>query len=63
MPEFRITTPEEFDAIIKDHFFREEHELLESRFFNKHGQIIAKVVRRLDDIGELAPHADLVVTI
>ncbi|MDA0273456.1 MAG: hypothetical protein O3C68_09420 [Proteobacteria bacterium] len=53
MTEFRRVSPKEFDSIIKDRFFRDEHELLESRFFDRENRIIAKVVRYLDEDGEL----------
>ena len=63
MPEFRCVSPKEFDSIIDDQFFRDEHELLESRFFNREGRIIAKVVRYLDEDGELVPEADLMLAV
>jgi hypothetical protein len=63
MPEFRRVSPKEFDAIINEHFFRDEHELLESRFFDQHDRIIARVVRYLDEAGELLPEADLMLAV
>lgn len=63
MPEFRCVSPKEFDSIIKELFFRDEHELLESRFFDQEGRIIAKVVRTLDEDGELLPEADLMLAV
>jgi hypothetical protein len=63
MPDFRCVSPKEFDSIIKDQFFREEHELLESRFFDREDQIIGKVVRYLDEDGELVPEADLMLAV
>lgn len=63
MSEFRCVSPKEFDSIIKDQFFRDEHELLESRFFDREDRIIAKVVRYLDDAGELVPDADLMLAV
>jgi hypothetical protein len=63
MPEFRRVSPKEFDSIIKDQFFRDEHELLESRFFDREDRIIAKVVRYLDEDGELVPEADLMLAV
>jgi hypothetical protein len=63
MPEFRCVSPKEFDSIIKDQFFRDEHELLESRFFDREDRIIAKVVRYLDEDGELVPEADLMLAV
>ena len=49
--------------MINEHFFRGEHELLESRFFDQHDRIIAKVVRYLDEEGELVPEADLMLAV
>jgi|TARA_B110000037_G_scaffold213893_1_gene268993 hypothetical protein len=63
LPEFQRVSPKEFDSVVKDRFVRDEHELLESRFFDQGGRIIAKVVRYLDDDGELLPAADLMVAI
>jgi hypothetical protein len=63
MPEFRRVSPKEFDSIIKDQFFRDEHELLESRFFDREDRIIARVVRYLDEDGELVPQADLMLAV
>ena len=63
MPEFRSVSPKEFDSIIDDQFFRDEHELLESRFFDREGRTIAKVVRYLDEDGELLPEADLMLAV
>ncbi len=63
MSEFRCVSPKEFDSIIKDQFFRDEHELLESRFFDREDRVIAKVVRYLDDAGELVPEADLMLAV
>jgi len=63
MTEFRRVSPNEFDSIIKDRFFRDEHELLESRFFDRENRIIAKVVRYLDEDGELVPEADLMLPV
>ena len=63
MPEFRCVSPKEFDSIIDDQFFRDEHELLESRFFDLQDRIIARVVRYLDEEGELVPEADLMLAV
>ena len=63
MPDFRTVTPSEFDATVKDHFVREEHDLLESRFFDGNDRIIARVVRYLDEEGELVPEADLMLAV
>jgi len=63
LPEFQSVSPKEFDSVIKDRFVRDEHELLESRFFDQGGRIIAKVVRYLGDDGELLPAADLMVAV
>ena len=63
MSEFCCVSPKVFDSIIKDQFYRDEHELLESRFFNRKDQMIAKVVRYLDEDGELVPEADLMVAV
>ena len=61
MPRFRRVSPKEFDAATKNRFARDEHELLESRFFDQQDRIIAKVVRYLDEEGELVPDADLML--
>ena len=63
MPDFRRVSPKEFDSMINEHFFRDEHELLESRFFDQEDRIIARVVRYLDEEGELVPEADLMLAI
>ena len=63
MPEFYCVSPKEFDLVIEDRFFRDEHELLESRFFDREDRIIAKVVRYLDEDGELVPEADLMLAV
>ena len=63
MPEFHRVSPKEFDSIIEDQFFRDEHDLLESRFFDREGRIIARVVRYLDEDGELVPEADLMLAV
>ena len=63
MPEFHCVSPKEFDSIIEDQFFRDEHELLESRFFDQQDRIIARVVRYLDEEGELVPEADLMLAV
>ena len=63
MPEFHCVSPKEFDSIIEDQFFRDEHKLLESRFFDREGRIIARVVRYLDEDGELVPEADLMLAV
>ena len=49
--------------MINEHFFRDEHELLESRFFDQEDRIIARVVRYLDEEGELVPEADLMLAV
>lgn len=58
---FRKVTPKVFDVAIKAFCHRDEHDFLESRFYNRHGQVIAKVVRYLDEDEELVPEADLLV--
>ena len=63
MPEFRCVSTKEFDSIIEDQFFRDEHDLLDSRFFDREGRIIARVVRYLDEDGELVPEADLMLAV
>ena len=63
MPEFRCVSPKEFDSIIDDQFLRDEHGLLESRFFDREGRIIATVVRYLNEDGELVPEADLMLAV
>jgi hypothetical protein len=37
--------------------------LLESRFFDREDRIIARVVRYLDEEGELVPEADLMLAV
>jgi len=63
MPEFHCVSPKEFDLVIEDRFFRDEHELLESRFFDREDRIIARVVRYLDGEGELVASADLMLAV
>ena len=63
MPDFRRVSLKEFDSMINEHFFRDEHELLESRFFDQDDRIIARVVRYLDEEGELVPEADLMLAV
>ncbi len=60
-PGFRKVAPKAFDAAIKAFCHSDEHDFLESRFYNRHGQVIAKVVRCLDEDEELVPEADLLV--
>jgi len=63
VPEFQRVSSKEFDSVIEDRFVKDEHELLESRFLDQDGRIIAKVVRYLDEDGELRPKADLMVSL
>jgi hypothetical protein len=58
---YSSVSPELFDLARKNHSVRDEHEFLESRYYNFQGKIIAKVVRYLDEDGELKPHADLML--
>lgn len=58
---FIIATPQEFDAALKLLHERDEHELMESRFYDAANQVFAKVVRHADENGELLPHADLMI--
>jgi len=61
MAQFRKVTANVFDAAVKAFSVRDEHDFLESRFFNRDGQVIAKVVRSLDEDKELLPQADLLI--
>ncbi len=61
MAQFRKVTPERFDAAIKAFCVRDEHDFLESRFLDRKNQIVAKVVRFLDEDQELIPEADLLI--
>ena len=58
---FRIVGPVEFDHIVVRNRVRDEHELLESRFFDASDRLIGRVIRQLDDQGELLPEATLEV--
>jgi len=57
--DFKKVSTQVFDAAIKAFSVRDEHEFLESRFYNRKDQLIAKVVRYLDEDDELVPEADL----
>ena len=61
MPGYRKATPQEFDRIIQAESIRDEHEFLESRFFNEKDVVVAKVIRYLDEQEELIPEADLMI--
>lgn len=61
MAEFRLVTPTVFDAAVKAFGVRDEHDFLESRFLDKDGHVIAKVMRFLDEDEELIPEADLLI--
>ncbi len=61
MPGFRKVTPDEFDTAVKAFCVEDEHEFLESRYLDGNKNVIAKVVRYLDEDGELKPEADLLV--
>jgi hypothetical protein len=63
MTSFTKVTPEEFDTAVKSRCVEDEHEFLESRFLDRNKRVIAKVVRYLDEEGELKPEADLLVAI
>jgi hypothetical protein len=60
MTSFKRANKEEFDAA-KRKFARDEHEFLESRFYDQHDRIVAKVMRYLDGEGELKAEADLMI--
>ena len=52
MPEFYCVSPKEFDLVIEDRFFRDEHELLESTVFRSRVVVLSpEVVRYLDGDG------------
>ena len=61
MQSFRKATPEQFDAAVKAFCVQDEHEFLESRFLDRNKNVIAKVIRYLDEDGELKPEADLLI--
>ena len=63
MQSFRKVSPEQFDAAVKASCVKDEHEFLESRFLDRNKKVIAKVIRYLDEDGELKPEADLLVAI
>ncbi len=63
MQSFRKVTPEEFDSRVKASCVEDEHEFLESRFLDRNKKVIAKVIRYLDEEGELKPEAALLVAI
>ena len=58
---FKKVSIQVFDAAIKAFSVRDEHEFLESRFYNRKDQLIAKVVRYVDEDDELVPEADLMI--
>lgn len=58
---FKKVSTQVFDATVKAFSVRDEHEFLESRFYNRKDQVIAKVVRSLDEDDELVPEADLLI--
>lgn len=58
---FKKVSTQVFDAAVKAFSVRDEHEFLESRFYNRKDQVIAKVVRSLDEDDELVPEADLLI--
>ena len=61
MQAFRKVTPEQFDSTVKASCVEDEHDFLESRFLDRNKKVIAKVIRYLDEDGELKPEADLLV--
>ena len=63
MTPFRRATPEEFDTAVKTFCVEDEHEFLESRFLDQNKRVVAKVIRYLDEDGELKPEADLLISI
>jgi hypothetical protein len=63
MTSFIKVTPEEFDTAVKSFCVQDEHEFLESRFLDRNKRVVAKVIRYLDEEGELKPEADLLVAI
>lgn len=63
MQSFRKVTPEQFDTVIKASCVEDEHEFLESRFLDRNKKVIAKVIRYLDEEGELEAEADLLISI
>ena len=63
MRSFRKVSPEQFDAAVKASCVQDEHDFLESRFLDRNKKVIAKVIRYLDEDGELKPEADLMIAI
>jgi hypothetical protein len=63
MTSFSKVTPEEFDSAVKSFCVEDEHEFLESRFMDPNKGVVAKVIRYLDEDGDLKPEADLLVAI
>jgi hypothetical protein len=63
MTSFTKVTPEEFDTAVKSLCVEDEHEFLESRFLDENKRVVAKVIRYLDEEGELKPEADLLLAI
>ena len=63
MTSFRKVTPEEFDTAVKSYCVADEHDFLESRFLDGNKIVVAKVIRYLDEDGELKPEADLLISI
>ncbi|MBQ62975.1 MAG: hypothetical protein CMQ19_13000 [Gammaproteobacteria bacterium] len=61
MADFRKVTPSVFDAAVMAFSIRDEHDFLESRFLDRNGHVVAKVVRFLDEDEELLPDADLLI--
>ena len=57
---FKPADPETFDRV-KAQSVRDEHDFLESRFFDRDNNVIAKVVRHQDEDGNLKPAAELLV--
>ena len=61
MTSFRKVAPEEFDTAVESHCVEDEHEFLESRFLDRNKRVVAKVIRYLDEDGDLKPEADLLI--
>ena len=61
MRKFKIVSTAAFDAALKAMHVRDEHDYLESRFFDEHDEVFARVGRYLDGEGELKPEADLML--
>ena len=61
MPSYQPVNTQQFDAALQRLHERDEHDFLESRFFDRNGRLFAKVIRYQDEDGVLKPEADLLL--